>query len=303
MATAEADLEERVKPDLARGIPEGLSAEDQQNLAGKKEGNLEEEVSAFSFKSLFDIGATAALGIYSGGLINYASVAGVYALVNWVLNKSKTTKEGILSEFKTAGIVTVQLSSAFKFLNYMGSLGTGLVSQFGYSLLGISLIIPAFNLVVHTADYFFKSGKSLLNYIVKPWKIFSYFGELYRNRLKSEFLSSTASSYAVTPLIAAIPIATPLMHLEKYEIAVSSAVRYAYRMSLGGGHEGKDADNRPFHKYLIDDYFTWPADARKKREEEDHKKKQGEETQKKEQQQQMQQQQMLQQLMQGQGAR
>lgn len=280
------------------GIPPGLSAEDAHNLQGKKEENLEEKVSAFSFKSMFDLAATAALGIYTGGLINYASVAGVYALVNWVLNKSKTTKEGILSEFKTGGIVTVQLGSAFTFLNYMKSFGTGLVSQFGYSLLGISLILPAFNLVVHTADYFFKSGKSLLNYIVKPWKIFSYFGELYRNRLKTEYLSSTASSYLVAPLIAAIPIATPLLHLEKYEIATSSAVRYAYRMSLGGGNEGKDADNRSFSKYLAEDYFTWPADARKKREDEAHKKTEQDEKNK-----QQQQQQMLQQMMQGQGAR
>lgn len=294
--------EEKLKQE---GIPESLSAEDAHNLTGKKEENLEDKVSTFSFKSLVDLSATAALGIYSGGLINYLCVAGVYSAVNWIVNKSKTSAQGILSEFKTAGIITAALKYTFKFLDYMKGFSptASLWSQYAYATLGIALVLPLFNLGFHTVDYFFKSGKSLLDYALKPWRLFtSYAKELYEKRLKPEYIKSTLKTYLIAPLMSAVAVFAPLYNLGNYKIAVSSAVRFFYRLMVGSAHKDKDADNRPFYKYLINDYFTWPADARKKREEEYHKKKQGEETQKKEQQQQ-QMQQLMQQMGQGQGSR
>ena len=181
-------------------------------------------------------------------------------------------------------------------------MGSTLLGQYGYATLFYALALPVFNLGYHAVDYFYKSGKSLFNYALKPWRLFtSYAKELYTNRLKSEYLASTKSTYALVPFIPAISVFAPIFNLGYYKIAISSVARFFYRLALGSGSTDKDADQRSFPQYLKEsasNYFIWPQDARKKREEDEHKKHEQEEKNK-----QLQQQQMLQQMMQGQGAR
>ncbi len=284
------------------GIPPGLSAQDAQKLQGKKEESLEEKVSAFSFKSMLELGLSTALGIYTGGMVNYLSVWGAYTAANWYINKAKTKVEGLIAEAKTSGIVTSVLANLFSMMAKFQSRGATALGQYGYATLFYAAALPIFNFAYHGVDYFYKSGKSLFNYALKPWKLFtSYAKELYTKRLKSEYLASTKSTYALVPFIPAISVFAPLFNLGYYKIAVSSVARFFYRLALGSGSKDKDADQRSFPQYLKEsasDYLTWPSDARKKREEEEHKKKEQEGKNKE-----MQQQQMLQQMMQGQGAR
>jgi hypothetical protein len=234
----------------------------QQPKEEKKEETIDDKVAFNSWQSVLEAGAVTTLGIASGGFINYASVAGVYLAVNWLLNKSKTTTESMMAEFKTAGVVTICLKYVFDFLNHFKGSGSAL-SQFTYTSLGYLALVPAYNVAYHAIDYFFKSGKSLINYALKPWRFFtSYAGELYEKRLKSDYLKSTTSTLKLVPAVSTIVTVAPRVNLGDYMIALVSGIRFMYRMALGGG---SDDDKRSFTQYVkegLSDFFTFPADKK-----------------------------------------
>ncbi|MBS3158084.1 hypothetical protein J4206_02230 [Candidatus Woesearchaeota archaeon] len=263
----EPNLEQRLQP----VHPD--AAQHPENDA-QKTGTIDDKVSQFSFKSMLELGLSTALGIYTGGVINYLGVLGAYTAAHWYTKKSKTTKEGLMAEAKTSGLITAILANLFKQMAHFQSKGATMLGQYGYAMAFYAAIIPVFNLGYHAIDYLYKSGKSMFTYIFKPWKIFGYGKELYEKRLKEEYIASTKSTCALIPFIPGISVFAPMFNLGYYKIALSSVARFFYRLALGSGSKDKDADARTFPQYLKDsvkNYLTWPQNNRLKREDDERK--------------------------------